>query len=412
MYQVLSFSSQRPAAASNTITHLGFVCFANTGECYLRPRWQRSVRLLSADIMTEKLSQEESVRLAAVGKQASWPGAVQTWCLQGRLEGTFQTSSSSSPGNVMGVQQWAPIQTCESRPVGRTRMWRSLCVAGGPAAWQRWLCLWWIFRQGMSAASLQDSGAASCGGIWVSIWERLFPSSYCLYYKGCFGKGCCSETALQRQIPSLLSLRPTPASSVPSSKHGFVKLEMWAVLCLLRCPSQIKPWLSGLVLLLSSVPYGLMFWIYWLWCQNAYWLQRAWDIATTSVVWSSEVVFLHRGMFTTLWVIGDWSGACSVVDPFFCFLVMQFLEFLRFSKMEVMRLTFLKSCVLRSVDRETQCICNQNHKLALPWISWSGQDHFGSKLWFTLVPPPFQALEWQNCDRKVGVKFWRFASSE
>lgn len=41
--------------------------------------WQRSVCLLSVGLMTEKLSQES---LNAVGKQASWPDAIQTRCLQ------------------------------------------------------------------------------------------------------------------------------------------------------------------------------------------------------------------------------------------------------------------------------------------------------------------------------------------
>lgn len=65
----MSCPSQRPAAASNRITHLGFVCFANTGECYLRPRWQRSVGLLSADLMTEKLSQESLADLQPLGSR-------------------------------------------------------------------------------------------------------------------------------------------------------------------------------------------------------------------------------------------------------------------------------------------------------------------------------------------------------
>lgn len=55
---------------------------------------------------------------------------------------------------------------------------------------------------------------------------------------------------------------PLPYSyfvSVPSSKYGFVKFMMWATFCHLRCLSQIKPWLSGLVLLLNAVPYGVMF---------------------------------------------------------------------------------------------------------------------------------------------------------
>lgn len=264
--------------------------------------------------MTEKLSQESLADLQPLGSRLLdlvpfKPGASKTG-----LKEHFRLPSPQVLGNVLGMQQWALTQTCESRPVGGTWMWLSLCVAGGPAVWQRWLYLWWVFRQGVSTASLQGLDAVSCGGIWAWIWERLFPSSY----RGCFGKGL-----LQRQIPSLLSLCPTPGSSVPSSKYGFVKLVMWAVLCHLRCPAQIKPWLSGLVLLLSSVPYGVMFWIYWPWCQNACWLQRAWDIAT-SVVWSSEVVFLRRGMFTTLWATGLWSGACSVVDRFSCFLVMQF----------------------------------------------------------------------------------------
>lgn len=61
-------------------------------------------------------------------------------------------------------------------------------------------------------------------------------------------------------------------------------------------------------------------WIHWLWCQSAHLLQRSWDVAT-SVAWSSELVFLPRGVFTMTWAIGDRRGACSVVDHFFCFLV-------------------------------------------------------------------------------------------
>lgn len=61
----------------------GSVCFANTGEYYLMPVWQRSVCLLSVGLMTEKLSQESSW-LSTLGKQILWPGAAQTQGLQRR----------------------------------------------------------------------------------------------------------------------------------------------------------------------------------------------------------------------------------------------------------------------------------------------------------------------------------------
>lgn len=47
------------------------------------------------------------------------------------------------------------------------------------------------------------------------------------------------KRVLQRKIPYLLSCHPIPTSSAPSSKYRFLKLVMWAMLCLLRCPSVV-----------------------------------------------------------------------------------------------------------------------------------------------------------------------------
>lgn len=55
------------------------------------------------------------------------------------------------------------------------------------------------------------------------------------------------------------SLTDCPALSAASLNTDFIKLAARAVLHLLRCPTQIKPWLSGLVLLHSSVPYVVAF---------------------------------------------------------------------------------------------------------------------------------------------------------
>lgn len=200
-------------------------------------------------------------------------------------------------------------------------------------------CPWWACRQGVSAASpLLCSGAGSYCSTGAWIQECLFPSSYCLYGRSLFGQCFLAfrGRVLQRQIPYLLSPCCIHTLPIPSSKYGFVKLpHSGCGLCrVLRCPSQIKPWLCYSTPCLmegcfQSIGFDAAAPVYLrgpgmlmqVWCDHQNW-------------------FLPRGEFMVSWVIGGRRGACSVVDHFFCLLVMEFLEFLCFSKMEVVRYFF------------------------------------------------------------------------
>lgn len=120
-----------------------------------------------------------------------------------------------------------------------------------------------------------------------------------------------------------------------------------------------------------------------------------------------------RAVFTMSWAIGDGRGACCVVDHFFFFLVMQCLEFLYFCKMEVMRLTFLQSCVWRPVNGKTQCSLQLESQtnITLNFLMWTGS------LWkyvMVYLDPATISSLWmaKNCDSKAGLKFWHFASWE
>lgn len=120
--------------------------------------------------------------------------------------------------------------------------------------------------------------------------------------------------------------------SIPSSKYGFVNSDVgYAV-----CPQMPFP-NQTLASLFHSMPYGGIFSIHWIWCHSTCLAQRPWDVGGPASVVSSELVFLPRDEFMVSWAIGDGRGACSVVDHFFCLLVMEFLEFLCFSKMDAVR---------------------------------------------------------------------------
>lgn len=122
--------------------------------------------------------------------------------------------------------------------------------------------------------------------------------------------------------------------SILSSKYGFV--ELWCGLCCVSSDALPKSNLSFVTPLhalwrdvfnpLILVPQHLFTSeVLRFWCKHGVVMRCG---------------FSAHGEFMVSWAIGDGRGACSVDDHFFCLLVVELLEFLCFSKIEVVRYFF------------------------------------------------------------------------
>lgn len=142
------------------------------------------------------------------------------------------------------------------------------------------------------------------------------------------------------------SLTDCPALSAASLNIDFIKLAARAVLHLLRCPTQNNPWLSGLVLL------HLMWWHFESMGTGA---ETLLPFRRTGALLQARCGHQKWCFCWEQWALGHECRVCSIVGHFFCFSATWFLGVPHFSKMGVLRLTFLQSCFWRCVHGETQC---------------------------------------------------------